>query len=575
MKQIERVLSYLKPHAGTMTWTMVVKFFAAMMDLLIPFILARIIDHAVPSGKAGNVYMLGGVMLLCAVLSVFSNIYANRIAAVTSGKITRSLRRDLFDKLNRLSMAQIDQVTLSSAISRLTTDTYNINQFLNRTQRMGVRAPILLVGGLIMTTLLDPRLTLVLALSLPIISLIVFQVTKRSLPLYTRQQGVLDNMVRVMQENITGIRIIKALSKTPWERARFDRVNNEQAETSLKAGTVVAMSSPLTGLTLNLGLTAVVLVGAILVNRGVSTPGSIIAFLNYFTIISMATMGITRIFIMSSRGIASARRIEEVLVLENDMPVAPAEVTDTPFHVVFDDVSFSYNKQEDNLKNISFSLLPGETLGVLGTTGSGKTTLTNLLLRLYDPDSGRILINGRDVRSIEPRKLREQIGTVFQTDFILADTIRENIRFWRDIPEEQLWQAAEDAQAADFIRATEQGMDHMVESRGNNLSGGQKQRLLIARALAGKPRLLIMDDASSALDYRTDASLRRALATNYGRTTRVIVAQRVSSIKSAEHILVLDDGHAVGFGTHEQLMRDCPPYREVAEIQMGAEGGQA
>ena len=575
MRKMERVLSYLKPHVGTITWTMAIKFFAAMMDLLIPFILARIIDYAVPSGSAGSIYLLGGVMLGCAVLSLTFNIYANRVAAVTSGKITRSLRRDLFDKLNRLSMAQMDSVTLSSAISRLTTDTYNINQFLNRTQRMGVRAPILLVGGLIMTTLLDPRLTLVLAVSLPVISLIVYQVTKRSLPLYARQQTILDRMVRVLQENITGIRIIKALSKTPWELERFDGVNNELAETSRKAGSVVATSSPLTGLTLNMGLTMVVLVGALLVNRGVSTPGSIIAFLNYFTIISMATMGITRIFIMSSRGIASARRIEQVLVLENDMPVLPLPPQDTPYHVVFDDVSFSYNQVEDNLKHISFALRPGETLGILGATGSGKTTLTNLLLRLYDPQQGRILVDGQDIRSIAPRTLREQIGTVFQTDFILADTIRENIRFWREIPEERLWQAAENAQAADFIRATELGMDHQVESRGNNLSGGQKQRLLIARALAGKPRLLIMDDASSALDYRTDASLRRALATNYVQTTRIIVAQRVSSIKSAEHIIVLDDGRVIGYGTHDQLMRDCPPYREVADIQLGAEGGLA
>lgn len=575
MKRMEKVLSYLKPHTGTMTWTMVVKFFASMMDLLIPFILARIIDYAVPSGSAGQVYTLGGLMLLCAVLSVTSNIYANRVAAITSGKITRALRRDLFDKLNRLSMAQMDQVTLSSAISRLTTDTYNINMFLNRTQRMGVRAPILLIGGLIMTTLLDPRLTLVLALALPVISLIVYQVTRRSLPLYTQQQTVLDRMVRVMQENITGIRIIKALSKTPWERQRFDQVNHQLAETSRQAGAVVAVSSPLTGLTLNLGLTLVVLVGAILVNRGLSTPGSIIAFLNYFTIISMATMGITRIFIMSSRGIASARRIEEVLVLQNDMPLLEDKSSSSNDHIVFDRVSFSYNKVEDNLRDVSFALKKGETLGILGATGSGKTTITNLLLRLYDPDEGRILIDGRDIRSISPRKLREHIGTVFQTDFILAENIRENIRFWRDIPEERLWQAAEDAQAADFIRATRDGMDHLVESRGNNLSGGQKQRLLIARALAGKPQLLIMDDASSALDYRKDASLRQALSAHYAGTTQVIVAQRVSSIKSAEHIMVLDEGRVIGYGTHDELMRDCPPYREVADIQMGAQGGQA
>ncbi|NLM85969.1 MAG: ABC transporter ATP-binding protein [Clostridiales bacterium] len=570
---MKKIFSYLKPHRGALTYTLFVKFLASMMDLFIPFILAIILDDIVPQRKPSLIYLWGGGMALCAILSITLNIYANRMAAATSGKVTRKLRHDLFKKLGDTSMAQFDRVSLSSAVSRLTTDTYNINQFLNRTQRMGARAPILLIGGLILTSILDIRLTLVLALTLPIITLIIFFVTRYSVPLYDKQQTVLDKMVRVMQENIVGVRVIKALSKTPYEQRRFDGVNQQLSEVARKAGGVVALSNPLSSLTLNLGLTAVVLTGAYLVNAGLSRPGSIIAFMNYFTIISNAMMGITRIFIMSSKGIASARRIEEVLDLPEDQPLLLAEAEDSPWHIEFDHVSFSYNGVEDNLTDISFRLKQGQTLGIIGATGSGKTTLTNLLLRLYDPSSGRVLLNGRDLRSIPREELSAQVGVAFQSDFMMAATIRENIAYFRDIAESDLMDAIKSAQAEDFIMATKDALNHQVESRGNNLSGGQKQRLLIARALANKPSLLILDDASSALDYRTDAGLRRALSHHHSGTTSVIIAQRVSSIKGADLILVLDDGKVIGQGNHEHLMAACPPYREIADIQMSAFDG--
>ena len=567
---MKHVLSYLKPHTWALTRTMIVKFMGSMMDLFIPFILAIIIDDVVPQRQPHLVYLWGGGMALCAGLSVTFNIMANRMAAVTSGKVTLKLRHDLFKKLGEVSMAQFDGISLSSAVSRLTTDTYNINQFLNRTQRIGVRAPILLIGGLILTSILDARLTLVLALTLPVIALIVFVVTKKSVPMYDKQQQVLDSMVRVMQENIVGVRVIKALGKTRYEQQRFDDVNKNLAEVGRKAGSVVAASNPLSSLTLNLGLAVVVLVGAYTVNSGLSRPGSIIAFLNYFTIISGAMMGITRIFIMSSKGIASARRIEEVLQMEADQPQLPAHKKQTPWHIAFEDVSFSYNGVEDNISNITFRLKQGQTLGIIGATGSGKTTLTNLLLRLYDVTSGTIYIDGQDIRSLDPVTLSDQTGIAFQSDFIMAATIRDNVAYFRDISDEDIWQALRTAQAEEFVRATADGLLHQVESRGNNLSGGQKQRLLIARALANKPRLLILDDASSALDYRTDAALRRDLSQQHQNTTSIIIAQRVSSIKGADQILVLEDGRAIGQGTHDELMRTCDTYRDIAQVQMGA-----
>lgn len=568
------LIQYLKPHQYVILLTIGVKFFATMMDLIIPFILAKIIDDAVPKNDPDLIYKWGAVMLLCAILSIISNIFANRNAAVTSGKITQKLRHDLFSKVSYLSARQLDGLTQSSAVSRLTSDTYYINRFLNRTQRMGVRAPLLLIGGLFMTLTLDARLTLVLVLTLPFISMIVYQITKKGVPLYTKQQRVLDKLVRVMQENISGVRIIKALSKTDYEQDRFDKVNIELADTGEQAGRISAYSNPLTSLTLNLGLTLVVLAGAFMVQQGLSTTGVIIAFLNYFTLISMAMMGITRIFIMFSRGISSANRVTDILNLSPDLKIEKSHddiLTDEA--LLFDQVSFSYGKIEDNLENISFSLKKGETLGIIGATGSGKTTLINLIMRLYDPDKGKIYRNGKDIKTMNTQELRSGVGTVFQNDFIIAGTIRKNISFYRNIPDVRLWQAAKDAQADHFIKDTGSGLDYLIAQKGNNLSGGQKQRILISRALAGRPDLLILDDSSSALDYRTDAAFRKALKNNYQGTTTVIIAQRVSSLLGADYIMVLHDGRQLGYGTHNELLQTCSVYREIAQTQMGAEGG--
>ena len=566
MGQISR---YLRPYWGYIILTMAIKLLGAAMELMIPWLMEIILDEKVPAGELVSIYIYGGLMVLCAAGCLGFNVLANRMSAVSSGKITLSIRHDLFEKLGSLSARQMDGLTVSSAESRLTSDTYNINQLLARVQRLGVRAPILLVGGIAMMLAMDAPLALVLVCLLPIIGVVVYFVTKFSVPLYTRQQSVLDRVVRTVGENITGIRVIKALSKTDYEKNRFHTVNEELTAIDRKAGSISAITNPSASLTLNLGLTLVVVVGAFRVNSGACQSGVIVAFLQYFTMILNAMLGITRIFVMWSKGEASARRVGQVLEMEEDLTVmTPSSEQTSDAHIEFRNVNFSYNGVARNIEDLSFRLEKGQTLGILGPTGCGKSTVLNLLLRLYDADSGSIFLDGRDIRTIPYEELRSKFGVVFQNDFVMEGTIGENLRFFRPLTDDDLDRAAEHAQA-EFIDRKEGRMDAQVAIRGNNLSGGQKQRLLIARALAADPEILVLDDASSALDYRTDAQLRRCLRENYRHTTTVLVAQRVSSLRHADLILILSDGAVIGQGTHQQLMESCEEYRHIAQIQMG------
>lgn len=565
MKDLER---YIRPYWGYIILTLLIKLLGAVVELLIPFLMEIMIDEKVGTGSVREICLFGISMLLCAGGALLCNILANRMSAVSSGKITRALRHDLFNKLQHFSARQMDALTVSSAESRLTSDTYNVNQFLARMQRVGIRAPILLIGGIVMMLSMDTLLALILVALLPIIALVVYLVTKKSVPLYTQQQTVLDKVVRVVQENITGIRVIKALSKTDYEKKRFHGVNEELADVGMKAGMVTGITNPVASLVLRLGLTLVVLIGAFRVNSGNMKPGVIMAFLEYFTMILNAMLGVTRVFVMWSKGEASAKRVAQVLAAEEDLLVLPAAEPQGTAHIAFENVSFSYTGIGTNIHDLSFSLEHGQTLGILGATGSGKSTVLNLLLRLYDPDSGVVRIDGQDVRTIDRQALCEKFGMAFQNDFITEGTIAHNIRFFRNLEDAALEKAAAAAQAT-FIAEKEGGMDAEVVVRGNNLSGGQKQRLLIARALAADPEILVLDDASSALDYATDSALRKALRSHYRNTTTVIVAQRISSLRHADLILVLSDGEVIGMGDHAHLMDSCEEYRIIAQTQMG------
>ena len=564
------IRTYIKPYYGRLFWQMLIKIGGTVIELFLPSMLSIILDDYAPAGDMHGVWMMGAGMLLCAVLAWVGNCTANRLSTGISREMTRKLRKDLFDKIENLSAAQRDQITDSSMVSRLTSDTYNVHQMVDRMQRMGVRAPILLLGGLIVAACLEPVLTLVMAATLPLLLVVVVTISKRGLPLYTRVQQCEDGMVRKIQENMAGARVVRALSRTAWERDRFDEVNASLADSQKDASMTMAMVSPLVNLLLNIGLAAVVLVGAVRVSMGVSQPGKIIAFMSYFTIILNALLAVSRLFMMYSKGQASAKRIGEILAMESELKVKDIPPVEEKAYLVFDHVSFSYNKHRPDVEDVSFFLKEGETLGIIGPTGAGKSTLLALMLRQYDPDEGEIRIGGRNIASIPPEELRKNVGIVFQNDFLMADTLRENIRFGREINDQSLMTATERAQA-EFIRQHEDQLDFALNVRGRNLSGGQQQRVLISRALAGKPRLLLLDDCSSALDYKTDLALRHAIREAYQNTTTVLVAQRVSAVMAADHSLVMDHGKVVGYGKHGALKESCPLYHDLCLLQLGSE----
>lgn len=568
---LKKLLYYIEPYIPKMLFGLLIKFTGTIMDLLIPWILAYLIDTIVPLKNVPQILLWGGIMLLCSGAAVVTNIIANRMASKVSMNTTQTLRHDLFAKIAYLSCRQMDEFTIPSLISRLTSDTYNVHHMTGMMQRLGVRAPILLVGGILITLTLDSALALVLIAILPFIGVGVYLISRHGIPQYNRLQQAVDTLVRVVRENITGVRVIKALSKTDYEKTRFSGVNSEVSENERRASVTMALTNPLMNLLLNVGLVLVIAVGAFRVDAGLTQPGKIIAFMTYFTIILNAMLSITRIFVLLSKGSASMHRIAEVLDTPTDLVLKEPDTVETDDHIRFEDVCFSYHNQQNNLTDICFSLKRGETLGIIGATGSGKTSIIKLLLRFYDCTTGTIRINGRNVQSIPAEELYAMFGIVFQNDVLFAETVQENIDFGRQISEEQIAFSAQLAQAEEFIESLPDGLNHALTIRGSNLSGGQKQRLLISRALAGTPEILVLDDSSSALDYKTDAQLRRALSENFVDTTTILIAQRISSIMNADRILVLDEGRIIGSGTHEELLRDCESYREISDSQMGGE----
>ncbi len=564
------VFSYIKPLTKRIIAGTSIKMLGTVAELIIPFLLSYILDNVIQANDVKKIIFFGGLMTVCAVIACLGNIIANRMAAKTTMRFSTQMRKNLFLKTLNLSARSTDEFTIPSLESRITSDTYNVQNFIGMMQRMGIRAPILLLGGTIITMAMDKKLALVMIAMLPLIFAVVYSISRMGVPLYSKVQQSVDGMVRVVREDAQGIRVIKALSKVDYENARYDRANLTLRKNESRAGIIMGVVNPIMTLLMNLGIVAVVAVSAYFVARNQSSSSTVIAFMQYFTLISMAMMSLSRMFVMYTKCAASAKRISQVMEQKSELvDVEDDGKGDASVHISFKNVNFSYLGKKNNLKDISFELKKGQTLGIIGATGSGKSTILRLLMRFYDADSGVIRINGKDIRSYDRDTLTDMFGVVFQNDFIYADTIEENIRFGRDISTQTIISAAKIAQAHDFISSFTDGYAHSVSSGGTNLSGGQRQRLLITRAIAGQPEILILDDSSSALDYKTDANLRTALSTSLPHSTVITVAQRVSSVKNCDLILVIEDGEIIGYGKHEHLLTNCTEYKEISDSQMG------
>jgi len=579
-------------YKGMIFLSMFLKLMGTMAELVLPYILEHMIDDVVPLKEMKPLVFWGLLMFVGALCAWVFNVSANRLAVRNAHFVTYDVRQELFEKTMNLSGKQFDSFGLPSLISRMSSDSYNIQMAAQQTQTMLVRSPMMLFGGLVMTIAMDIRLALILIVMMPFLLAIVLFVSSRAIPMFTKVQDKLDVVVRIMRENITGIRVIKALSKSEYEMDRFAGVNKDMADTDIKASTLMSLPFPVMQLFLNTGLVLVIIIGAKNVNAGLTQPGVITAFLTYFNMITMGVMGLNRIFMTFSRASASARRIEAIIKTPTDQKILSEDEALKPHgdeFIRFEHVNFRYNGEDEDsayehhlhfngeerqnaLTDIDFAIKKGESLGIIGPTGCGKTSVINLMMRFYDVSDGGVFVDGRDVRTYDKDELRHKFGVVFQNDMVFHESLRDNIDFGRGLSEEEIWSAIEDAQAADYIHGLEEGLDYEAAIKGANLSGGQKQRLMVARALAGHSEILVLDDSSSALDYKTDSSMRKAIAEHHGDSTLIMIAQRISSIMNMDHIMVLDSGRMIGYGTHEELLESCEAYKEIFKVQMGEAG---
>lgn len=569
------IKKYVSPLKGQIIKNMVIKITGTLLEVLLPVILAHIVDRVTPTKDVNGIVMWGVIMLLLAIAAWYMNVVANRMASRSASIAIQNIRQDLFERSMTLSARQIDKLTISSLESRLTSDTYAVHSFLGATLRMGLRSIILFLGGVIFSVYLSPRLSLVLVLLILPLFILVRFIFSRAHPLFRKLQLRLDEMVQVIRENIRGIKVSKAMDKVDYEKDRYAQVNESVKDVEIKAVDQMAMMSPMVNTILYGGLSVVLIWAAYLIDKDLLKLGVVMAYLSYFIQITNSLMMMNRMFNMYNRAQASVMRIEEVVNLPKDenqihegLEELPEKNIAVP-EIEFRNVTFSYLGVRDNAIDISFKLYSGQTLGIMGATGSGKSTIIRLLLRQYDIDQGQILIRGIDIRKLKKEAINKMIGIVFQNDFLFKGTIKDNIDFGRRLDDLAMLDASDHAQAREFIDTKEGNLEFELASRGVNLSGGQKQRLLITRALASNAEILIFDDSSSALDFETEQKFRKALEENYNNTTKIIVAQRISSVINAEEIIFLEDGKIIAKGRHEDLLETCQPYQEIAQMQMG------
>ena len=550
---------------------------APLFKLLVPLVVAEIINVGINQGDTGVILRCCGLLVLLGVVGLACSITAQWFAAQAAIGYASAMRHDLFRHIQTLDFSQVDVLGGSTLITRLTSDINQVQNGLNMFLRLFMRSPFIVFGSVVLAFTIDWKVALVFVVTVPVLSLIVFGLMRLTSPMYRRNQDQLDSVLRLTRENLTGVRVVRAFGQEQAEETRFRQENQRLTNMQLKVGRLSALMNPMTYAVVNLGVVAVLYVGARQVEGGVLLNGDIYALVNYMSQILVELVKLANTIVLTTKAMACAGRVKSILAVKPQMRFPAQKVSVQGDEAVsFRHVGLTYAGADgESLRDISFSLRKGQTLGIIGGTGSGKTSVVHLISRFYDAISGQVSLFGRPIGDYPKDQVRGMVGVVMQRAQLFAGTIRSNL-LWgsRGAAEQELWDALETAQAADFVRAKPLGLDEPVEQGGRSLSGGQRQRLTIARALVKKPDILILDDSASALDFATDAALRKALRALPGDLTVVIVSQRTSSIQHADQILVLDDGRQVGLGSHETLLDTCPVYREIYESQFkkGGEG---
>lgn len=573
-----KLVHYLKNFRKQVILGPIFKLTEAVFELIVPLVMAQIIDKGIYGQNRSYIFKMGGVLLLLAVVGLCCALTCQYFAAKASQGVGTEIRHDLFKHINELSYTEIDTVGTPGLINRLTNDVNQLQLSVAMLIRLVVRAPFLVIGATVMASMLDLKLSLLFVAAAVFIAVSIYFVMSRSIPFYQKIQKQLDKVSLITRENLSGVRVIRAFSGQKKETERFNNAAQSISKTAITAGKISALLNPLTTVIVNVAIILILYFGGVHVNSGTLTQGEITALVNYMTMILLALIVISNLVVIFTKAAASAKRVNEIFEIEPSVTDEVSEEQpvcekDDPPKISFENVSFSYaSSKEYALNNINLEIYSGETIGIIGGTGSGKSTLVNLISRFYDASNGRILIDGVEIKRYPIKQLRKKIGIVPQKAVLFSGTLRDNMK-WRDenATDIEIAHALKTAQAEEFVNKLSDGYDTVIHQGGQNLSGGQKQRLTIARALVGEPEILILDDSASALDFATDAALRQALYREKNGMTVILVSQRTSTVKNADKIIVMDDGEIAGVGTHDELYENCSVYREICESQQSEE----
>ena len=594
---MKRLFSYMKDYKLESILGPLFKMLEASFELFVPLVVARMVDVGIRGRDSGYILKMGGVLVLLALIGLACSLTAQYFAAKAATGAATSLRNDLFSHIGRLSYTEIDTVGTSTLITRMTSDINQVQSGINMTLRLLLRSPFVVFGAMVMAFTVDVRSAFVFVVTIPVLCVVVFGIMAVSMPLYKSVQRQLDKVLLTTRENLLGVRVIRAFNRQKSETEKFDRENGNLVRMQVFVGKISALLNPVTYVIINIAVVAVIWVGAEQADSGIITQGKVIALVNYMSQILVELIKMANLIIIISKAVACMNRVDSIFKVESSIEDKGRHGSRKPGSqnsgsqnsgpqnygpqnsglripkVEFKDMEFVYaGAKEPALQGISFRAMAGQTIGVIGGTGSGKSTLVNLIPRFYDAASGQVLVDGTDVKQYSLDELRDKTGVVPQKSVLFKGTLRDNMRWGtQDASEEEIYRALDTAQAREFVDSKGEGLDLYIDQGGHNLSGGQRQRLTIARALVRRPEILIMDDSASALDFATDARLRKAIRENTGDMTVFIVSQRATTIKSADTILVLDEGRLAGMGTHKELLKDCQVYREICLSQLSKE----